>query len=121
MKPETDKELDQRISRGKTLWISSFIYDVIQRKVEIGFTPEPDSVECDRKLVFRDVSRLRADHHHDCEEDEICYGSFMGIHRDIFQPAGKRAEFLLFTGDSEVQFHAAAEAEAIFLPEAPKT
>ena len=112
MNPETDKKLDFTISNGQHLCISSLVFDAIGCRVEIGFTPDPDSVACDRKAVFRAVSDFTARRLDDCgDEDVVCYGDFMGIHRDLVPPANKRADFLLNTGDAEIQFTAAADVE----------
>jgi len=96
--------LEEQITQGKALWITSFVFELIECSSKLFLTSDPDSGKADRVVEFSGISSLSVSRFHD--SGDACFGDFLGLN---MKKKNGRFEYLINTGDSEVCFEAAVE------------
>jgi len=102
-------DLEARLTRGQTLWITSFTFDVVACTAELSCTTTPETGKPDRSVLFKGVGRVSVDRFDD--PDDSCVGNLIGLE---VRPTGTRVSYLVNTGSSEILFEADAGPEVQF-------
>ena len=105
--------LEDKLTRGRALWLVGSLYDALASKLTIDFTENPDTGKPDRRLEFQGVKRFGSGVYDD-EEDEfdITIPGLIGL--DVDERAGYVRYVLTFgTIEMEVIVSAAPEIQRL--------
>jgi hypothetical protein len=100
--------LEDKIKRGHDVWFLSFCFDFINCTAVLSCTTDPERPVVERQIKFSGVSDVNVDRYHDPADDFL--GDLDGLHETV---NGKRTQYCLNTGDSEITFTADSSPEVI--------